>query len=156
MRTKRKRVIYFHGLESAQGGEKVDFLAKKYITIAPNMQYNDPELFTDMLDLVKDFEPDILIGSSMGGYFAYMIATHTNTPVILFNPAMHHRSFEPDNVTSGQHDVIGAIINGTNDTVIDPIQTTQMLRESIAKGQLRYYTRDHGHRTPLNVFTDYL
>lgn len=156
MRTKRKRVIYFHGLESAQGGEKVDFLAKKYITIAPNMQYNDPDLFNEMLDLVRDFEPDILVGSSMGGYFAYMIATHTNTPVILFNPAMHHRSFEPDNVTSGQHDVVGAIINGTNDTVIDPIQTTQMLRESIAKGQLRYYTRDHGHRTPLNVFTDYL
>lgn len=156
MRTKRKRVIYFHGLESAQGGEKVDFLAKKYITIAPNMQYNDPDLFNEMLDLVRDFEPDILVGSSMGGYFAYMIATHTNTPVILFNPAMHHRSFEPDNVTSGKHDVVGAIINGTNDTVIDPVQTTQMLRESIAKGQLRYYTRDHGHRTPLNVFTDYL
>ena len=156
MRTKRKRVIYFHGLESVQGGEKVDFLAKKYITIAPDMQYDDPNLFNEMLDLVRDFEPDILVGSSMGGYFAYMIATHTNTPVILFNPAMHNRTFEPENVTSGQYDVVGAIINGANDTVIDPVQTTQMLRESIAKGQLTYYIGDHGHRTPLNIFTDYL
>ena len=156
MKPKRKRVIYCHGLESAQGGEKVDFLAQKYITIAPNMQYHDPDLFIEMLELVRDFEPDLLIGSSMGGYFAYMISTHTNIPVMLFNPAMHHRTFEPKNVTSGQYDVVGVVVNGVNDSVIDPIQTTQILRESIEKGQLRYYTGDHGHRTPLNVFTDYL
>ena len=156
MKTQRKKVIYFHGLESEQGGEKVDFLTQKYFTIAPAMDYHNPNLFQEMLELVQDVEPDLLIGSSMGGYFAYMIATHTNIPVVLFNPAMHNRTFEPENVTSGQYDVVGTIVNGANDIVIDPVQTTQMLRESIAKGQLRYYTRDHGHRTPLNVFADYL
>ena len=156
MKTQRKKVIYFHGLESEQGGEKVDFLTQKYFTIAPAMDYHNPNLFQEMLELVQDVEPDLLIGSSMGGYFAYMLATHTGIPVVLFNPALHHRSFEPQNVTSGQYDVVGTIVNGANDIVIDPVQTTQMLRESIAKGQLRYYTRDHGHRTPLNVFADYL
>lgn len=156
MKAKRKRVIYFHGLESKQGGKKVDFLAKKYITIAPVMDYTDPNLFPDMLELVQDFKPDIIVGSSMGGYFAYTIATHTQTPVVLFNPALHHRSFEPQNITHGIHEVVGAVVVGKQDDVIDPVETMQMLRESVAKGQLRYYTEDHGHRTPLNVFTDYL
>ena len=156
MKTKRKKVIYFHGLESKQGGEKVDFLAQRYFTIAPIMDYHNPNLFQEMLELVQDVEPDLLIGSSMGGYFAYMIASHTGTPVVLLNPALHSRTFEPENVTQGPLEVVGTVINGDQDDVINPTATASMLRTSIAKGQLRYYLRDHGHRTPLKIFEDYL
>jgi len=156
MKTEQKKVIYFHGLESGQGGEKVDFLAKKYLTIAPSMDYYNPELFQEMMELVQDIEPDVLIGSSMGGYFAYTIATHTGTPVILFNPALHSRTFEPQGVTQGEKEVVGVIVNGSEDDLIDPTKTANMLRESITAGQLRYHLGDHGHRTPLTVFEDYL
>jgi uncharacterized protein len=156
MKTQRKKVIYFHGLESEQGGEKVDFLTQKYFTIAPAMDYHNPNLFQEMLELVQDVEPDLLIGSSMGGYFAYMIASHTGIPVVLLNPALHSRSFEPEGVIQGEKEVVGVMINGSEDDVIDPTKTANILRKSIMKGQLRYYLRDHGHRTPLKIFEDYL
>jgi len=33
----KQKVMYFHGLESGQGGPKVDFLAAKYEGVAPEM-----------------------------------------------------------------------------------------------------------------------
>jgi hypothetical protein len=152
----KQKVIYFHGLESGQGGPKVDFLAKKYYVLAPEMDYQDPNLFKHMLELVNSVKPDLLIGSSMGGYFAYMIATHTKTPVVLLNPALHSRAFEPEGVYEGPNEVVGVMINGSEDDVIDPTKTANMLRKSIAEGQMKYYLRDHGHRTPLKIFEDYL
>ena len=152
----KQKVIYFHGLESGQGGQKVDFLATKYKVVAPEMDYHNPNLFQEMLELVREFEPDLIIGSSMGGYFAYTIATHTKTPVVLLNPALHSREFEPQGVFEGPNEVVGVMINGSEDDVIDPVTTAKMLRKSIMKGQLRYYLREHGHRTPLKIFEDYL
>jgi hypothetical protein len=158
----KQKVIYFHGLESGQGGPKVDFLAKKYEVIAPEMNYHDPKEFEKTLHMVKCLQagqrhkPELIIGSSMGGYFAYMIATHTNIPVVLLNPALHSREFEPQGVSQGPHEVEGTLILGAKDDVIDPVKTTEMLKESIKNGQLKSYLRDHGHRTPLKIFEDYL
>ena len=155
MRHKMK-VLYLHGLESKQGGKKVDFLAKKYEVIAPAMDYHNPKLFETTLELVQEFIPDVIIGSSMGGYFAYKLATITGTPVVLLNPAMHSRAFEPEGVYEGTKEVIGTMIMGHKDDVIDPKQTINLLRKAIRNGQLRTYLKDHEHRTPLKIFKDYL
>ena len=40
-----KRVLYLHGLESKQGGEKVDYLASKCIVHAPEMDYTRKDIF---------------------------------------------------------------------------------------------------------------
>ena len=150
------KVLYLHGLESKQGGDKVDYLAKKYEVIAPEMDYHNPKLFQGMLDLVRGFEPDTIIGSSMGGYFAYKLATITGTPVVLLNPAMHSRAFEPEGVYEGTKEVVGTMIMGHKDDVIDPKKTINLLRKGIRNGQLRTYLKDHEHRTPLKIFKDYL
>ena len=155
MRNKIK-VLYLHGLESEQGGDKVDYLAKKYEVVAPAMDYYDPQRFVQTVELVKEFEPDVIIGSSMGGYFAYKLATIFGTPVVLLNPAMHSRYFEPEGVYEGTEEVIGTMIMGHKDDVIDPKKTINLLRKGIRKGQLRTYLKDHEHRTPLKIFKDYL
>tara|TARA_R110001606_G_scaffold398329_1_gene577096 strand:- start:620 stop:1081 length:462 start_codon:yes stop_codon:yes gene_type:complete len=152
----KQKIIYFHGLESKQGGSKTDFLAKKHYVLAPEMDYKDPNLFKYALELVNSFKPDLIVGSSMGGYFAYTIATHTKTPVVLLNPALHSRKFQPEGVYEGSNEVVGVMINGSEDDVIDPLITAKMLSKSIAKGQMKYYLGDHGHRTPLKIFEDYL
>ena len=65
-----KKIIYLHGLESHQGGPKVDLLSDKGYVFAPEMDYkNNPDLFKDVLEEVKELgTPDLIIGSSMGGY----------------------------------------------------------------------------------------
>ena len=39
-----KKVLYLHGLESKQGGSKVEYLASKGAVFAPEMDYHNPQL----------------------------------------------------------------------------------------------------------------
>ena len=91
-----KKVLYLHGLESKQGGPKVEFLANMFITHAPAMDYKNHKAFGELYRKVtKEGKPDLIIGSSMGGYFADALASHFGIEVLLFNPALHSRSIEP-------------------------------------------------------------
>ena len=95
-------VIYFHGLESSPGGIKVDFLKQETDFIeAPAMDYTKEGIFEEWLDYVKTEEPDLIVGSSMGGYFAIALSTWTGIPVLVFNPAIHSRKFEIEGLGSG-------------------------------------------------------
>ena len=90
-----KKVLYLHGLESKQGGPKVDFLANEFCVHAPAMDYTDPYLAIKLAHIMENFQPDLIIGSSMGGYVADILAEKYGKPAILFNPALHSRSIEP-------------------------------------------------------------
>ena len=144
-------VWYLHGLESEAGGPKVDFLHEVADKVfAPYMNYNFHGMFEGLLKLAKYNKPDLIIGSSMGGYFADALGSHLDTEVLLFNPALHSRSMEPEGVTYGKSNWERNFVVGTKDRVIDPKAT--LVYKDIAKS----YTEIEGmeHRTSLNVFTD--
>ena len=151
-----KKVLYLHGLESNQGGPKVDFLANEFIVHAPKMDYNDPELNIKMFFTIQDLKPDLIIGSSMGGYVADILAQKYGIPAILFNPALHNRSFNPSieyPIESEQADLQERkiVVLGINDKIIDPEITKMMLENN------RKYTiieQEMCHQTPLNIFID--
>ena len=151
-----KKVLYLHGLESNQGGPKVDFLANEFIVHAPKMDYTDPDLNIKMLFTMQDLKPDFIIGSSMGGYVADILAEKYGVPAILFNPALHSRSTEPaiQKPIAGEEADLQKrkiVVLGVNDKVIDPEITKMMLENN------RKYTiidQKMGHQTPLNIFID--
>ena len=151
-----KKVLYLHGLESKQGGPKVEFLAKEFIVHAPKMDYNDPELNIKMFFIMQDLKPDLIIGSSMGGYVADILAEKYGVPAILFNPALHNRSFEPAisyPVEGEQADLQEqrVVVLGKDDEVIPPYLTKLMLEGNF---YYRIILKEMGHQTPLNIFID--
>ncbi len=153
MTNKYKNVLYFHGLESAPGGEKVQFLSYEVDFVdAPAMDYNDPKVFEDWLDYVQREEPDLIIGSSMGGYFAMLLATHVKTKVLAFNPALHSRSIEIEGAKSGKEKLEGLVILGKNDKVIDPSKTLKELENF--DGLSVSIENEMAHRVPLPIFID--
>ena len=92
------RVAFFHGLESKPHSEKNIELVKHFgesNVYAPAMDYRDPNLFETVLKEIKERDIQLLIGSSMGGYFSYCLSTITGIPTLLFNPAVIGRSFDP-------------------------------------------------------------
>lgn len=151
-----KKVLYLHGLESNQGGPKVDFLSNEFIVHAPKMDYKDPDLNIKMFFTMQDLKPDLIIGSSMGGYVADILAEKYGTPAILFNPALHNRSFDPaiEYPIEGEQAELQErkiVVLGKNDDVIPPYITKIMLENEF------YYEvvlEEMGHRTPLNIFID--
>jgi len=151
-----KKVLYLHGLESNQGGPKVEFLAGECAVYAPVIDYREENLHGKIHNIIMKFKPDLIIGSSMGGYVAHEFAKAFNLPAILLNPALHSRSFEPDLDTF----ILGfdtkfierqVVLLGKNDDIIDPEITKSILRDDrrfvIEEGE-------HGHRTPLDIFID--
>lgn len=144
-------VWYLHGLESGVGGPKVDFLHSVADRVfAPKMVYTNPNMFKTLLEMGKLDKPDLIIGSSMGGYFADALGSHLDVQVLLFNPALHSRSMEPEGVTYGETNWVRHMVVGTEDKVIDP-KATRVYKD-LAKSWIE--VEGMGHRTPLNVFKD--
>ena len=142
-------VWYLHGLESAVGGPKVEFLCENADKVfAPYMNYNDLALFESLLKLAKLDKPDLIIGSSMGGYFADALGSHIGTEVLLFNPALHSRSMEPEGVTYGETNWERNFVVGTEDDVIDT--KASRVYKDLAKSWTE--VEGMGHRTDLNTF----
>jgi len=151
-----KKVLYLHGLESKQGGPKVDFLTNEFIVHAPKMDYKDPELNIKMFFTMQDFQPDLIIGSSMGGYVADVLAEKYGIPAILFNPALHNRSFDPaiEYPIEGEQAELQdrkIVVLGKNDDVIPPYITKIMFENNF---NYKIVLEEMGHQVPLPIFID--
>ena len=149
------RIAFFHGLESSYISDKSEFLKKKFDDpFIPDLNYReDKNLFFSVLVEVEKRKPDLLIGSSMGGWFAYCMATCTGIPTLLFNPALHSRSIEVHTQIldkKGRH----KIILGLKDTVIDPIKTKSWVHKN-GIGYFEFHEYEAlEHRIPLDVFQE--
>ena len=142
-----KKILYLHGLESKQGGTKVSFLAEKGMVYAPEMNYESLNLHEFILTLGM---PDLIIGSSMGGYVADVIGSRLGVDVLMFNPALHSREIAV-NHEYYNNKYKRTIILGTEDDVIDPELTKKLW--SIHGNEAEYdEVEGMGHRTPLDVF----
>lgn len=152
-----KTILYLHGLESSQGGKKVDFLSSKAYVYAPVMEYGNPDFGKNMIKIINALKPDLIIGSSMGGYVANMLSNKFGIHCLLFNPALHSRSFEPNvkaiEMLSNQSDMVPrkVIVLGKHDSVIDPQITKQMVENEHLTIVEEFSS---GHRTPLGIFVN--
>jgi hypothetical protein len=150
-----KKIAFLHGLESVQPSEKSIWLDSAFDDpYCPGMDYKDPTLFERVLKEIQERKIEVIIGSSMGGYFAYHISTITGIPTVLFNPAMASRSFEPL-VQSGNELSNHEIIYGLFDDVISANKTRQWFEEH-GLGAFHFHQEFMGHRTPMNIFTKYV
>ena len=142
-----KQIVYLHGLESEAGGPKVSFLAEKGMVYAPAMNYESLNLHEFILTLGM---PDLIIGSSMGGYVADVIGSRLGVDVLLFNPALHSRTI-PVSHEHYSNKYKRTIVLGTEDDVIDP-EITKKLWSVHGNEAIHDEVEGMGHRTPLDVF----
>ena len=147
-----KKIVYLHGLDTNQGGDKVSLLAQENLVWAPEMEYRNPKLFKKTLETVKKFQPDYIIGSSMGGYFGFMLASHINdVKVLLFNPAIFTpKSSDLNIINYGEYDVTGTFVLGKNDDIVNANETIQGVKEN---EKIKIEILKNGtHRIPYDVF----
>tara|TARA_R110000772_G_scaffold205341_2_gene315623 strand:+ start:1823 stop:2284 length:462 start_codon:yes stop_codon:yes gene_type:complete len=148
------RAVYLHGLGSTNIGEKNDFLKDHFDAIYdPKIDYRKKGIYAELFKEIKVFKPDVIIGSSMGGWFAYNIANKLGLESLLFNPAMQNRSIEPEITTKG---VLGThnIVFGKKDDVVIAIDSLESLFKDSAK--FIHKIENIGHRIPFKVFTKHI
>ncbi len=147
------KLTYLHGLESNNLGEKNDWLKSYSEIFDPYIDYKELNIYQTLRNQIAALQSDVIIGSSMGGFFAYEIAKELNISAILFNPALHSRSITPDMTghKEGIYKPFMYFIFGENDDIINHIDTIKIL-ENDGYGKQNYVIHNHGHRTPFEVF----
>ena len=96
MRTKRQRIFYLHGFNSSPDSLKArlfaDYCHSRGVTdvSVPSLPY-DPDLAMSLLEAAvapNAAEIALLVGSSLGGYYATYLAERYNLKAALINPAV--------------------------------------------------------------------
>lgn len=147
------RVSFFHGLDSQPISEKNYALRETFDEVYdPAMDYTNPLMFEKVLKHLQENPVDLLIGSSMGGYFAYCLSTNLGTRTLLFNPAVHSRPLDPV-VSLGGKESNHLIVLGNSDTVITPKETELFFNGVSGVNIIR---EDIGHTIPIEVFKKYI
>jgi predicted esterase YcpF (UPF0227 family) len=147
------KIAYLHGLESKNSGPKNLWLKSFSIVYDPYIDYAQPKIYETLKNEILKFQPDFIIGSSMGGYFAFEMAQEINCPAILFNPALHSRSMEPDRSGHeiGQYKPHLHFILGTDDNVISSKKTMDFMHRNKYL-DFTYNLLNTGHQIPYKIF----
>jgi uncharacterized protein len=147
------KVAFFHGLESKPVSQKTYALRETFDEVYdPPMDYKDPEMFNKILKHLQENPVDLLIGSSMGGYFAYCLSTILGTRTLLFNPAIHSRPIEPV-VTLGDKVSNHLVVLGDKDNIIKPSESIEFFNNV---KNVTISREDIAHSIPIEVFKSYI
>lgn len=145
-------VLYLHGLDSNPAPLKTGMIARHgFRVIAPQMHYREERnLYDRVCKLIEWFQPDWIIGSSLGGYMGFWLSRQFNLPAILINPALSFREDDPGLVRNFTFsDVPAHIVIGLKDDVVLPETTISWLEKNQVhfKNTFIYPQQEMGHRT---------
>ena len=138
------KILNLHGLNGSCTNTAYRFLseyykdAKSVEIISPQLDYavNSPYSILDEIR-IQCSDPDIVVGTSFGGFFAYIVGATLGCKTVLINPCIPPHRYIPKLVSDYKYtDILELIwskysqisldynmILGNNDTVLD-IQTT--------------------------------
>ncbi|MBK7426907.1 MAG: hypothetical protein IPI60_07700 [Saprospiraceae bacterium] len=151
------KIAYLHGLERKLSGEKRLVLETFGQVWAPEIKYQQPKMLSSLLEDAP-FEPDAVIGSSMGGYAAYFLSRCWSCDALLFNPAFVNRPFDPDLTglyyPEDEHPFMQVILGQVDDVI--PAELNQAYIEAnLSVDDIDIFVRAGlGHRIPLPVFEE--
>lgn len=92
-----KKTLYIHGLDGFLSEDKKNILSEYSQIVAPILDFRvNNKTYSDLKQMLMEYEIETIIGTSMGGFIGYHLSLHANLPALLFNPAMPYRSVEQD------------------------------------------------------------
>jgi len=146
-------ILYLHGYNSTNKNERTDWLMQYGKVINPLIQYhNFPENYKFIEKLLLRHQPNVIIGSSLGGYFAFHLGNYYRISTILLNPALLMTNIvKPDNRLLAT-DNLHHICLGKNDTIIPPNTTISVLKQ--LSSLYKIYEYDMDHETTFEIFKE--
>ncbi|MDD3591074.1 MAG: hypothetical protein PHO65_00335 [Sulfurovum sp.] len=85
-----QRILYLHGFSSCGEGNKSGALGRYFgieNLLAPDLPYVPQEAIETLSKLISGNNPSLLVGSSLGGYYATYLAEKFDIPAVLINPS---------------------------------------------------------------------
>ena len=160
-----KKVIFFHGL----GGKPNETIKKVlehfgYNVKFPHIDYYDEwdydeckSLFEESIYLAKDC--DLVIGLSLGGYLAYLVANHLGNDCILINPGIDRSKTKLEikefDCPKSMNNCNLEVFLGDKDDLIPNEYTINYLKDNNIKSKI-HIVKGMEHGFDLNEFIDIL
>lgn len=142
-----QKVLFLHGLDSAKESRKFEAIdAKDKLCINVdyrNLNYNTVEAFYH--DIIQKIKPEILVGHSLGAYWALKLSKAFQLPTVIANPSLAP-NFRDDypaiDIHDLDHDIPQFAYIELGDELLDMRQTADQLEsfmqvESIEGGHHR-------------------
>lgn len=90
---KKPDVIFVHGFQSGRASSKWQYLSSQtkwnaHIFEVDYMKQGPGEIITDLIKFAQNFKDPILVGHSLGGFFARFAASGSSRRCILVNPSL--------------------------------------------------------------------
>lgn len=148
------KVVFLHGLESNAISDKSKWLEKNFDAWCPAVDYTKSSSFDEIYSEIIKINPSLIVGSSMGGWFAYCLSTLTGIKTLLFNPAFHSRSYDPK-VRMGNTPANHIVVLGKSDELIDPTESKKWIKKN-GIGNFDIRMENIGHRSPLPILQKYM
>ena len=84
------KALYIHGLDSSPNKEKLEIMREAGLEpIALHLDYRThPNPYEELKKEALSQKVEVLVGSSLGGYFAFWLGEELGLPAFLLNPAM--------------------------------------------------------------------
>jgi len=90
MKDDSMRVVYIHGYKGSPSNGKTEILGKSFHVVGPVLHEHPflaiSKLFTMLEELEENNEDFMIVGSSLGGYYADYVGSAFNVPTCLINP----------------------------------------------------------------------
>jgi len=137
------RVQFVHGLESSPQGVKAQLFARHFTALTPSMDPRDFERSVAVQsEALRDFEPEVLVGSSYGGAIAVALLQRGlwRGPTLLLAQAALRRGQPPELPTG----VTVWLVHGVHDAIID-VEDSRRLARSGTPGRVRLIEVDDVH-----------
>ncbi|MDN6280676.1 MAG: hypothetical protein L0J45_06700 [Psychroflexus sp.] len=151
-------ILYLHGLNGSLTQEKREILEAFGQVFAPTIFYEESKtVISDLKSEYANQEIDFVIGSSMGGFAGFHLATAFQKSALLFNPALAGRSVQQEvPLYESSKRSLKHIILGAKDDIVNPSETLAFLSNKL-KTNTAYsinYRLDLAHRIPIDIFEE--
>ena len=132
MKNDSHKILFLHGLDSSKESSKfeaIDADRKFCINVDyRNLNYQTVNEFYQ--ETIQKIAPDILVGHSLGGYWALKMSKHFQLPTVIANPSLspHFRDDYPEISDDDlDHDIPQLAYLELGDEIIDMYQIAEKL-----------------------------
>jgi uncharacterized protein len=99
-------ILYIHGFKSSGNSNKAQILRKHFNVIAPDLPVSPMLSFETLREIIVNDKPQFIVGSSLGGFYALVLASELEVPTLLINPSVYPSESLKDQI--GEHERFGS------------------------------------------------
>ncbi len=82
-------ILYIHGFKSCAKSNKSEILRRRFKeVVSPDLPPSPKEAFRLLCETVEEREPKLIVGSSLGGYYAVALSQRYSIRSVLINPSL--------------------------------------------------------------------